>query len=204
MGLDGLLLSRRLAWPQPPGLWWCEHRDRRGAEMENEVMATRQTSKQAKTKAAAKIDAGVINKPVHNGEREAERRNPRARSRSAATPSDRARATVTSDGAVVHDKSEPTGSRSKPTAGRADVGAGRVSGANQPPASTKRAKLIAMFERPDGASVAEIGQRLGWLPHTVRAAITGLRQAGRAVMRSKDADDPSVYRFGPVEPASHR
>jgi len=33
--------------------------------------------------------------------------------------------------------------------------------------------------RPSVA-VAEIGQRLGWLPQTVRAAITGLRQAGRA------------------------
>ena len=48
------------AWPQPPGLWWCKHRDRRGAETENEAMATRQTSKQAKTKAEAKV----------NGERE--------------------------------------------------------------------------------------------------------------------------------------
>ena len=48
--------------------------------------------------------------------------------------------------------------------------------ANQPPASTKRAKLIALLERPEGASVAEIDQRLGWLPHTVRAAITGLRK----------------------------
>ena len=81
---------------------------------------------------------------------------------------------------------------------------GGVSGGNQPPASTKRAKLIAMLEQPEGASVAEIGQRLGWLPHTVRAAITGLRQAGRAVTRSKDADDRSVYRLVPVEPASQR
>ena len=173
--------------------------------MENEAMATRQTSKQAKTKAAAKVDTRVINKPVRNSEREAEPSNPRARSRSAATRMDQAGATAAvADGAVVHDKSKQTRSRSKPISGHTDVGAGRVSGDNQPPASSKRAKLIAMLERPEGASIAEIGQRLGWLPHTVRAAITGLRQAGRAVMRSKDADDPSVYRFGPVEPASQR
>ena len=61
-----------------------------------------------------------------------------------------------------------------------------------------------MLERPEGASVAEIGRRLGWLPHTVRAAITGLRKAGRAVTRDKDADDRSVYRLAPVEPASQR
>ena len=47
--------------------------------------------------------------------------------------------------------------------------------------------------------MAEIGQRLGWLPHTVRAAITGLRHAGREVTRSKADSGPSVYRLAPVE-----
>ena len=166
-------------------------------------MATKQTSKQAKTKTAAEV-ARVSNKPVRSSEREAERRNPRTRSRSAAARIDQAEATATADGAVVHDKSEQTRSRSKPISGRTDVRAGRVSGDNQPPASTKRAKLITMLERPEGASVAEIGQCLGWLPHTVRAAITGLRQTGRAVTRSKDADDRSVYRLGLIDPASQR
>jgi hypothetical protein len=54
VGVDGLLLARRLAWPEPPGLWWCKHRDRRGAEMENEAMATRQTSKQARNEGSGK------------------------------------------------------------------------------------------------------------------------------------------------------
>jgi len=173
--------------------------------MENVAMATRQTNKQAKTKAAAKVDTRVINKPVGNSDREAERSSPRARSRSAAARIDQAGVTAgAAEGEVVHDKSEQTRSRSKSISGRTDVRAGRVSGADQPPAGTKRAKLIAMLERPEGASVAEIGQRLGWLPHTVRAAITGLRRAGRAVTRSKDADDRSVYRLAPVEPASQR
>jgi DNA-binding MarR family transcriptional regulator len=61
-----------------------------------------------------------------------------------------------------------------------------------------------MLERSEGASVAEIGLRLGWLPHTVRAAITGLRKAGREVTRRKDADDRSVYRLAPREPAGER
>ena len=163
-------------------------------------MATRQTSKPAKTKAEAKDDTGVVNKPVGNRKREPERRNPQARSRSTASGAKAAAA----DGAVVYDRHKQTGSRSKPTSGRADLEMASVSGNNQRPASTKRAKLIAMLERPEGASVAEIGQRLGWLPHSVRAAITGLRQAGRAVTRSKDADDRSVYRFAPVEPVSQR
>jgi len=56
-----------------------------------------------------------------------------------------------------------------------------------------------MLERAEGASVAEMGQRLGWLPHTVRAAITGLRHAGREVTRNKDDGGQSVYRLAPVE-----
>src|SRR5215471_10363417 len=146
-----------------------------------------------------------ISKSFRNSERDAERRNPRARSRSAAARIGQAGATAgAADGAAVHDKPEQTRSRSEPTSGHIDLGAGSVSGAEQPPASTKRAKLIAMLERREGASVAEIGQRLGWLPHTVRAAITGLRKAGRAVTRNKEADDRSVYRLAPVDPASQR
>jgi hypothetical protein len=76
--------------------------------------------------------------------------------------------------------------------------------ADRPRASTKRAVLIGMLERPKGASVAEIGQRLGWLPHTVRAAFTGLRHAGREVTRSKDATGQSVYRLALVETAPDR
>jgi hypothetical protein len=173
--------------------------------MENEAMAVRQTSKQVTTKTAAKVDTRVINKPVRNSEREPERRNPRARSRSAAARIDQAGTTAGAERTVVHDKFRQTGSRSRPTSGRTDARAGNVSGDHSHlPANTKLAKLITMLERPEGASVAEIGQRLGWLPHTVRAAITGLRRAGRAVTRSKDADDRSVYRLGPIDPASQR
>ncbi len=59
--------------------------------------------------------------------------------------------------------------------------------------------LIAMLERAQGSSAAELGQRLGWLPHTVRAAITGLRHAGREVTRNKDQNGQSVYRLASVE-----
>jgi Protein of unknown function (DUF3489) len=162
-------------------------------------MANRQTSKQAKTKAAARVATGGVNKPVRKGEREGHNR--RARSHSAAARIDPAEATAAvADGTVARDKPEQTRSDLKPASGRTDLGAGSVRDADQPPAGTKRAKLIGMLERPEGASVAEIGQRLGWLPHTVRAAITGLRKAGREVRRSKNADDRSVYRLASGEP----
>jgi predicted ArsR family transcriptional regulator len=80
----------------------------------------------------------------------------------------------------------------------ADMMTSRAPSAGRP-ASTKRAKLIGMLERAEGASVAEIGQQLGWLPHTVRAAITGLRHRGREVTRGKDENGKSIYRLLPVE-----
>jgi uncharacterized protein DUF3489 len=90
---------------------------------------------------------------------------------------------------------EPPVSRSAPPSQRGDLRTANMSGEKQSRASTKRAQLIGMLERPEGASVAEIGQRLGWLPHTVRAAFTGLRHAGREVTRSKDAAGRTVYRL---------
>jgi predicted ArsR family transcriptional regulator len=77
-----------------------------------------------------------------------------------------------------------------------------VPGGDRARASTKRAVLIGMLERPEGAAVAEIGQRLGWLPHTVRAAMTGLRHAGREVTRRKDGEGRSVYRLAAPQTVS--
>ena len=174
-------------------------------------MATRQTSKQAKSKAEATGDTGATNRPGTKSERKPQSRNPRVRSRSVAAWTGGMEATLAdapkpslNGSEMVHDKPQPARSSSKPIAERADLGTATASGAEQPPASTKRAQLIGMLERPEGASVAEIGQRLGWLPHTVRAAITGLRKAGCEVTRSKDADDRSVYRLAPIKIAGER
>jgi hypothetical protein len=170
----------------------------------------KQPSKRAKTKAEAKVDTGATNRPVANSEHGPQRRSRRARSRSAAARTDKAGATKAAvskaslNGSEVVHKPEQALSRSTPTAERAALGAASVSRAEQPPPSTKRAQLIGLLERPEGASVAEIGQRLGWLPHTVRAAISGLRKAGREVTRSKDVDDRSVYRLARIETAGVR
>jgi len=173
-------------------------------------MATKQTSKQAKTKAEVRVDRSANNRPVDNSEHEPQHRNRRARSHSGAVRTDRAEATGAAapnpnlNGSEVFHKPEQARSSSKPIAEQADLATANVSGAEQPQATTKRAQLIGLLERPEGATVAEIGQRLGWLPHTVRAAITGLRHAGREVTRSKDATGQSVYRLAPAETARDR
>ena len=97
------------------------------------------------------------------------------------------------------ERPEKTALKPKPRSKGADTVPVSVSSLDTPRASTKRAMLIGMLERAQGASVAEIGQRLGWLPHTVRAAITGLRHAGREVTRSKNESGQTVYRLAPIE-----
>jgi uncharacterized protein DUF3489 len=172
------------------------------------TMASKQTKKQEKS--AAKADTGEANKPARNRQRAPRRRTSQARSKSAATQTSSAagRAVMAPEGAESIDLSKNTtppperqASQSKLPSVGAELTSANVPGADRPQASTKRAMLIGMLERPEGASVAKIGQRLGWLPHTVRAAITGLRHAGREVTRSKDATGQSVYRLALVETA---
>jgi hypothetical protein len=157
------------------------------------TMASKQPSKQAKS-------AAKTNKPARKPEHQPRKRISQGRSKSAATQAGSAveQAAVAPQGtseSIDLSKSttpspEPQAAQSKPPSEGANM-----PGADRPRASTKRAMLIDMLERPEGASVAEIGQRLGWLPHTVRAAITGLRHAGREVTRSKDATGQSVYQL---------
>ena len=45
-------------------------------------------------------------------------------------------------------------------------------------AGTKQAAVVDMLNREIGASQAELTAATGWLPHTVRAALTGLRKRG--------------------------
>ena len=59
---------------------------------------------------------------------------------------------------------------------------------------TKRDRLQARLEQVDGASLKQLEQEFGWLPHTVRAAISGLRKAGLEVQRGA-GDTSSVYRI---------
>jgi hypothetical protein len=176
------------------------------------TMAIKQPRKQ--TKSAAKRDTGEANKPTRNRQRAPRRRASQARSGSAARqisspaasaivlPEDASESIELSKNTTL--SPEGQASQSEPISEGADLATARMPDADRPRASTKRAVLIGMLERPEGASVAKIGQRLGWLPHTVRAAITGLRHAGREVTRSKDATGQSVYRLALVQTAPDR
>ncbi len=62
-------------------------------------------------------------------------------------------------------------------------------------AGTKKALLIEMLSGSAGASIGALMGATGWLPHTTRAALTGLRQAGCSIERSKGDGGVSVYRL---------
>ena len=63
-------------------------------------------------------------------------------------------------------------------------------------AGTKQATLVDMMRTAAGATIAHMGAKMGWQPHSVRAALTGLRKHGLAIIRDKTDAGVSVYRIG--------
>lgn len=65
--------------------------------------------------------------------------------------------------------------------------------APQPARQNKSELVKTLLERPDGATLPELIEVTGWLPHTTRAALTGLRKKGMTIERFK-RDDTTCYR----------
>ena len=65
-------------------------------------------------------------------------------------------------------------------------------------AGTKQAQIIALIQRPEGASIAEIVETTGWLSHSVRGLISGglKKKLGLQVISVKEQGRGSVYRIG--------
>jgi hypothetical protein len=56
-----------------------------------------------------------------------------------------------------------------------------------PPRETKTAILRKLLDRKAGADIAALQAATGWQPHSVRAALSGLRKAGYSVERKEPA-----------------
>jgi predicted ArsR family transcriptional regulator len=64
------------------------------------------------------------------------------------------------------------------------------------PRESKKAQLIRLLSAKTSADVGAISAKLGWLPHTTRAAISGLKKAGYEVTTQKpDPEKPTRYRI---------
>jgi hypothetical protein len=62
--------------------------------------------------------------------------------------------------------------------------------ASPPPATplrspSKIASVLALLEQADGATLAEMVEATHWLPHTTRAALTGLKKKGHLITKGK-------------------
>ena len=64
-----------------------------------------------------------------------------------------------------------------------------------PARQTKKATVIALLERPEGAAISDLIGVTGWQVHSVRAALTGLRKEGKDLVRAKDATGVTHYRI---------
>jgi hypothetical protein len=64
-----------------------------------------------------------------------------------------------------------------------------------PREGSKLASVIALLRRSEGATIDVLTKATGWLPHTTRAAITGVRKRGYSVVLDRSAEGASVYRL---------
>ena len=89
------------------------------------------------------------------------------------------------------------------TAGGSEVGGAADQALAGAPMSdvrvTKAGQVLAMLLRTEGASLEDLVALTGWLPHTARAALTGLRKKGHRVTSVKSEGGTRIY---PIEPAA--
>ena len=63
--------------------------------------------------------------------------------------------------------------------------------------NTKQAQIIAMLQRPEGATINQIIEVTGWQPHTVRGTFAGAfkKKLGLLLVSEKDSQANRVYRI---------
>jgi len=70
-----------------------------------------------------------------------------------------------------------------------------------PRPGTKQALIADLLRRQQGAALDELIAATGWLPHTTRAALTGLRRKGCTLEKSSRSDGKTAYRIVPPDNA---
>ena len=65
-----------------------------------------------------------------------------------------------------------------------------------PRPTSKLAQLIRLLSHEAGITIEDISKSMGWLPHTTRATLTGLRKRGISIIRqTPDGSGNSIYRI---------
>ena len=102
-------------------------------------------------------------------------------------------AAVPDEKAAARKKTRPRRSASENNAA-SDKSALRSDLMQRARAGSKQALVVGMLSEKSGATLNALVEATGWLPHTTRAAITGLRKRGFSVERSREGEI-SVYRI---------
>lgn len=76
---------------------------------------------------------------------------------------------------------------------------GPVLGAPVAKPASKLSLVLELLHKDGGTSLTAIVDATGWLPHTARSALTGLRKKGHAIVRDK-IDGATCYSIAPVAP----
>lgn len=66
-----------------------------------------------------------------------------------------------------------------------DATADQLAAPVQAKRTSKTDLVLGLLQRPEGATIAELVAATGWLPHTTRAALTGLKKKGHVVTSEK-------------------
>lgn len=93
-----------------------------------------------------------------------------------------------------------SGDDGAPTIPNTQAQASPPSPAARPRAGSKQALLITMLLDENGATLEALAEATGWLGHTVRAALTGLRKRGFVVTGERRSGRPSLYRIVETSP----
>ena len=64
-----------------------------------------------------------------------------------------------------------------------------------PVQQSKKASILALLQRPQGAAIGDLTAATGWQTHSVRAALTGLRKEGKELARVKNEGGVTHYRL---------
>lgn len=91
---------------------------------------------------------------------------------------------------IVHKTSKAGASKGKRAASSDSQTPAR---ARAPKVPTKQQQLAALLVRDEGATLDQMIAMTGWLPHTTRAALTGLKKRGYAISSDK-IDGVRTYR----------
>lgn len=74
--------------------------------------------------------------------------------------------------------------------------------AKRPAKPTKKSRLIKLLSRKRGCGIDVMMKELGWQAHTIRAAITRLKQEGHEITRASSSPGKAVYQL--IQPCNGR